>query len=61
MTLQKLLLKLSMNNNVSVECFCFKGKCTITLREWYTYKVHLVQTINLNEKIDITKFIPYLS
>jgi hypothetical protein len=60
MTLQKLLLKLSMNKGISVECFCSDGKFTITLKEWYSFNILLKETINLNENIDITKFIPYL-
>ena len=61
MTLQKLLLKLSMNKGISVECFCSDGKFTITLKEWYSFNILLKETINLNENIDITKFIPYFS
>ena len=32
MTLQKLLLKLSMNKNISVECFCSDGKSERTTK-----------------------------
>lgn len=60
MTLQKLLLKLSRNKNISVECFCADEKCTITLKEWYTFNVLSKIEINLNEKIDPAPFSNYL-
>ena len=60
MTLQKLLLKLSKNKSISVECFCADEKCTITLKEWYNFNVLLEVEINLNEKIDADKFLSFL-
>lgn len=60
MTLQRLLLKLSKNKNISVECFCADEKCIITLKEWYNFNVIDQIVIDLNEKIDAAKFSKYL-
>ena len=60
MTLQQLLLKLSKNKNISVECFCSDDKFIITLKEWYTFNTLERIEINLNEKIDTTKFLSYI-
>lgn len=56
MTLQKLLLKLSKNKMISVECFCCDEKLKITIKEWYTFNLLLELELDLNEKIDISKF-----
>ena len=60
MTLQKLLLKLSKNKSISVECFCADEKCTITLKEWYNFNELLKVEINLNKKINANKFLSFL-
>jgi hypothetical protein len=60
MNLQKLLLKLSKNKRISVDCSCVDGKCTIVLKEWYNFNTLLEETIDLNEKIDTTKFLSFL-
>lgn len=56
MTLQKLLLKLSQNKNISVECFCSDEKIKITIKEWYSFKVLLEKDISLAEKMEISEF-----
>lgn len=60
MTLQKLLLKLSKNKSISVECFCADGKCTITLKDWYNFNTIAEIEIDLNEKIDASKFLTFI-
>jgi len=61
MTLQTLLLKLSKNKDISVECFVADDKCTVTIKEWYTFNTLAKIVINLNEKIDSSQFLPYVS
>lgn len=56
MTLQKLLLKLSQNKNISVECFCSDEKIKITLKEWYSFNILLEKEISLIGKIENSEF-----
>ncbi len=60
MTLQKLLLKLSRNKNISVECFVANESCTITIKEWYTFITLSKVVLNLNEKIDDSQFSSFI-
>ena len=63
MTLQKLLLMLSKNKEISVECFCVDECLTVILKEWYTFKELKKVVIDLKGEIDgdtLQKFIPYL-
>jgi len=60
MTLQKLLLKLSTNKSLYVECFVSDGICTITIKEWYTFNIIDKININLNNKINVLDFEKYL-
>ncbi len=47
MTLQKLLLKLSMNKDYSVKCFCSDGICHISIEEYWYHREELKQEISL--------------
>lgn len=60
MNLQKLLLKLSNNKDISVECFCRDGKIDITLKEWYNFNILLRVEMSLSDKIDVTKFSSFI-
>lgn len=51
MKLQELLLRLSKNKNISVDCFCTDEKCIITLKEWYTFDELIKVEIDLNEEV----------
>jgi hypothetical protein len=56
MTLQELLLKLSHNKNIAVECFCSDGKIKITIKEWYSFNILLEKEISLIGKIENSEF-----
>jgi hypothetical protein len=60
MTLQKLLLKLSKNKTILVECFCSDGKIKITIKEWYNFNVLFEIELDLNKKIDTTIFSSFM-
>ncbi len=60
MNLQELLLKLSRNKNISVECFCCDEYLTITLKEWYDFNTILQVQIDLNKDIDASQFVNYI-
>lgn len=60
MNLQELLLKLSRNKNISVECFCSDEYLTITLKEWYDFNTILQVQIDLNKDIDASQFVNYI-
>lgn len=51
MTLQELLLRLSKNKNISVECFCVDEKCTITIKEWFTFDELIKVEVDLNQEV----------
>jgi hypothetical protein len=64
MTLQKLLLKLSKNKAVSVDCFCADDIMTITLKTWYDFDTIIRVDIDLSKKIEqevIDKLKPYFA
>lgn len=58
MTLQKILLKLSRRG--AVQCFCSGGQMTIELQEWYYFNTIFKIKIDLNEKIDVSKFSQFI-
>lgn len=60
MNLQELLLKLSRNKNISVECFCSDEYLTITLKEWYDFNTILQVQLDLNSDIDASQFVNYI-
>lgn len=60
MSLQELLLKLSRNKNISVECFCSDEYLTITLKEWYDFNTILQVQLDLNSDIDTSQFLNYI-
>lgn len=61
MTLQKLLLGLSKNKQIRVECFVCDGVCRVEIADWYTSHVILRESIELDKEItDYNKFIPFL-
>lgn len=60
MTLQKLLLELSKNKAILVECLCLDQKIKITLKEWYNFNILLQVEMDLNQEIDTTEFIPFI-
>ena len=56
-TLQELLLKLSRNKEISVECFVADNIFSLTIKEWYTFKVLGEFNIDLtNSLIDVEPF-----
>jgi len=60
MTLQKLLLNLSNNKNISVECYCVDSILTITISECYTYNLLLKAQLDLTQKIDNKIFLRFI-
>jgi len=61
MTLQKLLLQLSKNKNISVECYVSDEVCKITIKEFYTFKPLLTANVDLNqETVSVAEFSSYL-
>ncbi len=61
MTLQKLLLQLSKNKNISVECYVSDEVCKITIQEFYTFKTLLTANVDLNqETVNVAEFSSYL-
>lgn len=48
MTLQKLLLKLSRNKTIRVECLCSDEEIKIEIKEWYSFRTLLEVSMNLN-------------
>ena len=56
-TLQVLLLKLSRNKGISVECFVADNIFSLTIKEWYTFKVLGEFNIDLTKSlIDVEPF-----
>lgn len=60
MTLPKLLSGLSKNKNIAIECNCCDGKLTIKILESFYFTELMKEEVNIEGRIDVTKFTPYL-
>jgi len=60
MTLQNLLLKLSRNKHIDVKCFVYDDKCIIEIKTTFNFDLLQRTEIDLNSKIDHSKFLNYL-